>query len=90
MVDKTYNESQFIALFSSMFFNEDGDLAHEFYEEVKSRKKKRSKMKRVDSRFLQPQVIVLIMKAHKLWFWNLNNWKNINTKVERKSQYHSD
>jgi hypothetical protein len=39
-----------------MFFNEDGDLAHEFYEEVKSKKKKRSKMKKVDSSLLRPQV----------------------------------
>ena len=46
---------QFI-MFSSMFFNEDGDLAHEFYEEVKSKKKKRSKMKKVDSSLLRPQV----------------------------------
>ena len=44
------------SIFSSMFFNEDGDLAHEFYEEVKSRKKKRSKMKKVDSSLLRPQV----------------------------------
>ncbi|CAB4016232.1 tumor suppressor candidate 2 [Paramuricea clavata] len=42
-------------MFSSMFFNEDGDLAHEFYEEVKSKKKKRSKMKKVDSSLLRPQ-----------------------------------
>lgn len=38
-----------------MFFNEDGDLAHEFYEEVKSRKKKKSKMKKVDQSSLTPQ-----------------------------------
>ena len=44
-------------MFSSMFFNEDGDLAHEFYEEVKSKRKKRSKMKKVDSSLLKPQVI---------------------------------
>lgn len=42
-----------------MFFNEDGDLAHEFYEEVKSRKKKKSKMKKVDQSSLTPQVPVL-------------------------------
>jgi hypothetical protein len=49
-----------------MFFNEDGDLAHEFYEEVKSKKKKRSKMKRVDPSLLRPQVrveLVLQMKS---------------------------
>ncbi|XP_028406531.1 tumor suppressor candidate 2-like [Dendronephthya gigantea] len=40
---------------SSMFFNEDGDLAHEFYEEVRSKKKKRSKMKRVDCSLLRPE-----------------------------------
>ena len=39
-----------------MFFNEDGDLAHEFYEEVKSKKKKQSKMKKVDSSLLRAQV----------------------------------
>ena len=51
--------SQMIYHFSSMFFNEDGDLAHEFYEEVKSRKKKKSKMKKVDQSSLTPQVPVL-------------------------------
>ncbi|XP_046851759.1 tumor suppressor candidate 2-like [Xenia sp. Carnegie-2017] len=40
---------------SSMFFNEDGDLAHEFYEEVKSKKRKRSKMKKIDPSALKPQ-----------------------------------
>ena len=40
-----------------MFFNEDGDLAHEFYEEIKSKKKKRSKMKKVDASLLRPQVV---------------------------------
>ena len=51
---------------SSMFFNEDGDLAHEFYEEVKSKKKKRSKMKKVDSSLLKPQgqVNLQVPKIH--------------------------
>ena len=39
-----------------MFFNEDGDLAHEFYEEVRSKKKKQSRMKKVDFSLLRPQV----------------------------------
>jgi hypothetical protein len=56
-----------------MFFNEDGDLAHEFYEEVKSKKKKRSKMKKVDPSLLRPQVkdeLVFHMKTgrHQLFF----------------------
>jgi len=37
----------------SMYFDEDGDLAHEFYEEVK--KRGGSKMKRVSSKNLIPQ-----------------------------------
>ena len=39
--------------FRSMYFDEDGDLAHEFYEEVK--KRGGSKMKRVSSKNLIPQ-----------------------------------
>lgn len=36
-----------------MYFDEDGDLAHEFYEEVK--KKGKVKMKRVNQKHLTPQ-----------------------------------
>ena len=40
-----------------MYFDEDGDLAHEFYEEVlPKRKGGKRKIKRVDSRNLVPQV----------------------------------
>jgi len=43
---------------SSMYFDEDGDLAHEFYEEVRpSKKGKKSYMKKVTRRLL-PQGIV--------------------------------
>ena len=43
---------------SSMYFDEDGDLAHEFYEEVRSSKKgKKSYMKKV-TRQLFPQGMV--------------------------------
>jgi len=38
----------------SMYFDEDGDLAHEFYEEVRKRGGS-SKMKRVSSKHLIPQ-----------------------------------
>jgi len=40
----------------SMYFDEDGDLAHEFYEEVMPKKGKgRRKMKRIPCKFLTPQ-----------------------------------
>ncbi|KAL9973848.1 hypothetical protein ACROYT_G020354 [Oculina patagonica] len=43
---------------SSMYFDEDGDLAHEFYEEVRpSKKGKKSFMKKVTRRLL-PQGLV--------------------------------
>lgn len=43
---------------SSMYFDEDGDLAHEFYEEVKPNKKgKKYSMKKVTRRLL-PQGLV--------------------------------
>ena len=41
----------------SMYFDEDGELAHEFYEEVLPKKKGgKRKMRRVDSKSLTPQV----------------------------------
>ncbi|CAH3127758.1 unnamed protein product [Porites lobata] len=43
---------------SSMYFDEDGDLAHEFYEEVRpSKRGKKSYMKKVTRRLL-PQGLV--------------------------------
>ena len=43
--------------YRSMYFDEDGDLAHEFYEEVLPKRKGGTrKMKRVNSRNLVPQV----------------------------------
>ena len=39
-----------------MYFDQDGDLAHEFYEEVKKRNGSGSKMKRISSKHLIPQV----------------------------------
>jgi len=40
----------------SMYFDEDGDLAHEFYEEVMPKKGKgRRKMKKINCKFLTPQ-----------------------------------
>ncbi|KAG1686087.1 Tumor suppressor candidate 2 [Nymphon striatum] len=39
----------------SMFFDEDGELAHEFYEEVFSKKRKRNYLKRINTN-LTPQV----------------------------------
>lgn len=43
---------------SSMYFDEDGDLAHEFYEEVRPNKRgKKSYMKKVTRRLL-PQGLV--------------------------------
>ena len=40
-----------------MYFDEDGELAHEFYEEVLPKKKGGArKMRRVNSRNLVPQV----------------------------------
>ena len=40
-----------------MYFDEDGELAHEFYEEVLPKKKGGTrKMRRVNSRNLVPQV----------------------------------
>ena len=40
-----------------MYFDEDGELAHEFYEEVLPKKKGgKRKMRRVDSKSLTPQV----------------------------------
>ena len=41
-------------LFRSMYFDEDGDLAHEFYEEIKKGGKRR--MKKIEKN-LTPQVI---------------------------------
>ncbi len=41
--------------FSSMYFDEDGDLAHEFYEEVMSKKGKKRKMRKISSKVLTPQ-----------------------------------
>jgi len=39
-----------------MYFDEDGELAHEFYEEVLPKKKGgKRKMRRVDSKSLTPQ-----------------------------------
>lgn len=39
-----------------MYFDEDGELAHEFYEEVMSKKGHgRRKMRKVSSKFLIPQ-----------------------------------
>lgn len=47
-----------VFLYSSMYFDEDGDLAHEFYEEVRpSKKGKKSFMKKVTRRLL-PQGLV--------------------------------
>ena len=41
----------------SMYFDEDGELAHEFYEEVLPKKKGgKRKMRKVDSKNLVPQV----------------------------------
>ena len=46
---------EFAILYRSMYFDEDGDLAHEFYEEVLPRKKGgKRKMKRVEKN-LRPQ-----------------------------------
>ena len=43
-------------LSSSMYFDEDGDLAHEFYEEVvPKRKGARRSMRRVNPKRLRPQ-----------------------------------
>ncbi len=42
-----------MVLFRSMYFDEDGDLAHEFYEEVFRRGV--LKMKKVNSKHLVPQ-----------------------------------
>lgn len=39
----------------SMYFDEDGDLAHEFYEEVLPKKRGPSKMRRVSDKHLVPQ-----------------------------------
>lgn len=45
-----------VICFRSMFFDEDGDLAHEFYiEELPSKKGSKAKMRRVVSN-LKPQV----------------------------------
>ncbi len=42
--------------FRSMYFDEDGELAHEFYEEVMPKRGKgRRKMRRVCSKLLTPQ-----------------------------------
>ena len=44
-----------------MYFDEDGELAHEFYEEVLPKKKGgKRKMRRVDSKSLTPQVNFII------------------------------
>ena len=46
-----------------MYFDEDGELAHEFYEEVLPKKKGGArKMRRVNSRNLVPQVSSYIEK----------------------------
>lgn len=43
-----------------MYFDEDGDLAHEFYEEIQPKRKGgRRKMRKVD-RNLKPQVAFLL------------------------------
>ena len=49
-----------------MYFDEDGELAHEFYEEVLPKKKGGArKMRRVNSRNLVPQVSSKIEKRKK-------------------------
>ena len=40
-----------------MYFDEDGDLAHEFYEEVVDRKSRRIKMRKKRKDQLTPQVV---------------------------------
>ena len=39
----------------SMYFDEDGDLAHEFYEEVRSKRAGHRHLRRVHSKHLTPQ-----------------------------------
>lgn len=47
-----------------MFFDEDGDLAHEFYEEVKPNKRgSKAKMKRIQTN-LVPQVGLMVVSEH--------------------------
>ena len=42
--------------FRSMYFDEDGDLAHEFYEEVMPKRKGgRRRLRRVQAKHLKPQ-----------------------------------
>lgn len=49
--------------FRSMYFDEDGDLAHEFYEEVLPKRRGGTrKMRRVNSRNLVPQVSCFIVQ----------------------------
>lgn len=48
-------------MFRSMYFDEDGDLAHEFYVEVKEGRK--SKMRRVYNN-LRPQVTWILCKLN--------------------------
>ena len=50
-----------------MFFDEDGDLAHEFYEEVQDGKSQTTHMRRKISH-LKPQVF----KKIKITYWNFH------------------
>ena len=50
-----------------MFFDEDGDLAHEFYEEVRDGKSQTTHMRRKISH-LKPQVFFKI----KITYWNFH------------------
>ena len=51
-----------------LYFDEDGELAHEFYEEVLPKKKGGArKMRRVNSRNLVPQVSSYIERRKKLF-----------------------
>ncbi|XP_037069026.1 tumor suppressor candidate 2-like [Pollicipes pollicipes] len=42
----------------SMYLDEDGDLAHEFFEQVPARQPGRTRMRRVNVRRLRPQGLV--------------------------------
>ena len=44
--------------FRSMYFDEDGDLAHEFYEEVVDKRSKKMKMRKKRREYLTPQVCI--------------------------------
>ena len=53
-----------------MYFDEDGELAHEFYEEVLPKKKGgKRKMRRVDSKSLTPQVNFIILPLNQGFFY---------------------